>query len=216
MYEFVRGPLVWLSFILFIGGSLYRLISMFTMARKDKVVYPYMSLKHGLFSIFHWIIPFASTNMRRHPEITIITFAFHICLIFIPIFLLAHNILLFESWKISFWTLPDRVADIMTLIVIFCCIFLLIRRIITPEVKFVTFISDYILLAVVFAPFITGFFACHQLFFPYKIILIIHILCGEIMLIVIPFTRLSHMLFFFFTRGYMGSEFGAVRNSKDW
>jgi hypothetical protein len=45
---------------------------------------------------------------------------------------------------------------------------------------------------------------------------IIHILSGEIMLVAIPFTRLSHMIFFAFTRGYMGSEFGAVRHAKDW
>jgi hypothetical protein len=43
-----------------------------------------------------------------------------------------------------------------------------------------------------------------------------HILSGEVMLAAIPFTRLSHMLFFPFTRGYMGSEFGGVRHAKDW
>jgi hypothetical protein len=37
-----------------------------------------------------------------------------------------------------------------------------------------------------------------------------------LLLMVIPFTRLSHMLFFFFSMAYMGSEFGAVRNARDW
>jgi nitrate reductase gamma subunit len=46
--------------------------------------------------------------------------------------------------------------------------------------------------------------------------LILHILTGEILLVAIPFTRLSHMFFFFFTRAYMGSEFGSVRNARDW
>jgi len=46
--------------------------------------------------------------------------------------------------------------------------------------------------------------------------LILHILSGEIMLMAIPFTRLSHMLFFWFTRAYMGCEFGLVRNARDW
>jgi len=35
-------------------------------------------------------------------------------------------------------------------------------------------------------------------------------------LLVIPWTRLVHMLWFVFTRAYMGSEFGAVRHSRDW
>jgi len=79
----------------------------------------------------------------------------------------------------------------------------------------VTFLSDYVLLAVVMLPFLTGFLAYHQLG-PYRPMLILHILAGEIMLVAIPFSRLSHMFFFFFTRVYMGSEFGKVRNARDW
>ena len=48
------------------------------------------------------------------------------------------------------------------------------------------------------------------------VMVILHILSGEIMLAAIPFTRLAHMLWFFFSRAYMGSEFGAVRNARDW
>jgi nitrate reductase gamma subunit len=44
----------------------------------------------------------------------------------------------------------------------------------------------------------------------------LHILAGEILIALIPFTRLSHALFVLFTRAYMGSEFGAVRNARDW
>ena len=43
VYEFARGPLVWIAFILFIGGGLYQLISMLRLAKKDKVVLPYFS-----------------------------------------------------------------------------------------------------------------------------------------------------------------------------
>ncbi len=46
--------------------------------------------------------------------------------------------------------------------------------------------------------------------------LILHIVTGASVLVAIPFTRLSHMLWFVFTRAYMGSEFGAVRNARDW
>ena len=78
-----------------------------------------------------------------------------------------------------------------------------------------TYASDYAILAIVAAPFITGLFAYYQ-WFGYQIFLILHILAGEIMLVAIPFTRLSHMLFAPLTRGYMGSEFGGVRHAKDW
>ncbi|MEW6674960.1 MAG: TmcC family electron transfer complex membrane anchor subunit [Nitrospirota bacterium] len=216
VYNFVRGPLIWASFIIFIGGSLYRIISVLSLAKKDKIVYPYMSLKYSLRSILHWIIPFASTNMRKRSTITTVAFLFHICLILTPVFLIAHNTLWYESWKIRWWTISEVMADIMTLTVIFCSLLLLIRRITSPEVRFVTSTSDYIMLAIATVPFITGFLAHHQLFLPYKPMVILHILSGEIMLITIPFTRLSHMFFFWLTRAYMGSDFGAVRHSKDW
>jgi nitrate reductase gamma subunit len=216
VYNFVRGPLVWVAFIVCIVGSAYRIYTMISTVKKEKVVLPYLSLKYSMRSILHWIIPFGSVNWRRHPVITIVTFLFHICLVFTPIFLLSHNILWHESWGISWWTLPEGTADIMTIIVISACIFFFFRRIISREVKFVTFGSDYIILAIAFAPFITGFLAYHQLLLPSRAMTILHILFGEVMLIAIPFSRIIHMLFGWFTRAYTGSEFGQVRHVRDY
>jgi nitrate reductase gamma subunit len=103
----------------------------------------------------------------------------------------------------------------MTLIVIAACVFFLVRRLVNPEVKYVTSASDYILLAIVAAPFITGFLAYYQ-WFDYQTLMVLHIFAGEVMLVAIPFTRLSHMLFAPLTRAYMGSEFGGVRHARDW
>ena len=165
IYNFVSGPLVWVAFILFIGGSLYRLISLMVLVhRKEKFIYSYMSLKYSLRSIFRWSTPFATENMRRHPVLTIVAFAFHICLILTPIFLLAHVILVEEAWNLSWWTLPEGMAEFMTVIVIAACVFFLVRRLVQPEVQFVTSASDYILLAIVAAPFITGLLAYYQWF----------------------------------------------------
>ena len=216
LYNFVTGPLAWAAFIVFIAGSLYRLINMFYLVnKKEKFIYTYMSFKYSFRSIFHWIIPFATTNWKMHPVLTIVTFAFHICLIITPVFLLSHAILWDESWNISLWSLSDGVADVMTLIVIGSCIFFLVRRLVLQEVQYVTSASDYVILAIVAAPFVTGFIAYHQ-WVNYQFFMILHIISGEIMLVAIPFTRLSHMLFSPFTRAYMGSEFGGVRHTNDW
>jgi nitrate reductase gamma subunit len=215
LYNLVKGPLVWIAFIVFIGGSIYRLYSFINLAKKDKTIMPFISLKYTIRSLFHWLIPFNSVNWRRRPVITIVTFLFHIGLVFIPIFLLSHNILWRESWGITWWTIPEELADIMTLVVIFCCVFFFLRRIFAPEVKFVTFNSDYLILFISFAPFMTGFLAYHQLLLSHKTMVILHILFGEIMLIAIPFTRLTHMFYFFLTRSWMGSQF-ALWHTRDW
>ena len=216
IYQFVSGPLAWFAFIIFIGGCLYRLVSLLVLVhRKEQFIYSYMSWKYSLRSILRWSTPFATENMRRHPGLTIVTFAFHICLLITPLFLLAHIILIEEAWNLSWWSLPDGLADAMTLIVIAGCIFFLVRRLTNPEVQYVTSASDFVLLVIIAAPFVTGFLAYYQ-WFGYKFFVIIHILAGEIMLVAIPFTRLSHMITAPLTRAYMGSEFGGVRHARDW
>lgn len=120
-----------------------------------------------------------------------------------------------ESWSIRWWTMSDDAAKILTVIVIASCVFFLGRRLFSPEVQFVTSASDFVILAIVAAPFITGLVAYYQ-WFDYPVVVILHILSGEIMLVAIPFTRLSHMLFAPLTRAYMGSEFGGVRHARDW
>ena len=65
----------------FIGGSLIRLIHMlYLVSKKERFIFSFLSLKYSLRSIIHWIIPFAAVNMRKHPVMTVVTFAFHICL----------------------------------------------------------------------------------------------------------------------------------------
>jgi nitrate reductase gamma subunit len=154
-------------------------------------------------------------NWRRRPVITLMTFLFHIGIIFTPIFLYSHNLLWYESWGIRWWTVSESFGDIMTIIVIICSLFFFMRRIFAPEVRFVTFGDDYLILAITFLPFLTGFLAYHQWIFSSKIMVILHMLFGEIMLIAIPFTRLGHMFYFFLTRAYMGSDHG-YRHSRDW
>lgn len=215
MYEFTRGPLVWIAFLVFVFGSGYRLFATIKLARDEKVILPYMSLKFGARSILHWVVPFGSRNMRIRPVFTVLSYLFHFCLIITPIFVLGHNILWKQSWGISWWTLPESMSNAMTIIVVAIGIVFVLRRIADPTVRLVTSYKDYLLLALVLAPFITGLLAYYQIFH-HKTVVILHMWSGAVWLMSIPFTRISHMLFFALTRAYMGSEFGFVRNAKDW
>ena len=40
MYNFVSGPLVWIAFIVFVGGLVYQFVTMLRLAKKDKVSTP--------------------------------------------------------------------------------------------------------------------------------------------------------------------------------
>jgi nitrate reductase gamma subunit len=215
MYEFVSGPLVWIAFLGFFGGVVYKVVAMARLAHKDKVVYATYDLKYGFRSLLHWIAPFTNRNTRLRPLFTLLTFAFHVCLLVTPLFLMGHAVLWQQAWGVRWWSLPEAVADGMTLVVIFACLFFMLRRLAAPEVRNVSTISDFLLALLVMSPFVTGFMA-HQQWLPYQPMLILHIVCGAAWLLLIPWTRLMHMVWFFFTRAYMGSEFGSVRHARDW
>ena len=215
MYEFARGPLVWIAFAVLIAGSIYRITSTIMLARKDKVVLPYMKWRFGLRSIAHWTVPFAARNMRMRPAFVVLSFLFHACLILVPVFTVGHVVMWKESWGISWWTLPDALSKVMSIIVIIGGISFVLRRIANPTVRFVSSTSDFVLVVAALAPFATGLMAYYQIF-PYDVIITVHMWTGAIWLAMIPFTRIAHMLFFPLTRAYMGSEFGYVRNARDW
>ncbi len=215
MYEFSRGPLVWIAFAVFIGGTIYRIVKIYQDSKKERVVHPYMSLNHGVRSIVHWLVPFGSRNMRMRPVFTVMSFLFHICLLLTPIFLLGHVMLFEQSWGVSWWTLPDGLANVMTILVVIVVMVFALRRLAHPVVRFVTKTSDWVLLVIVAGPFVTGLLAYYQIF-DYRTVMIVHMWTGALWLMVIPFTRIVHMIFFPLTRAYMGSEFGYVRNARDW
>ena len=216
LYNFVTGPLVWASFAIFIIGSIYRLASMYALAKKkDAVSLAYMDWTFSFRSIINWLIPFNALGWKKNPALTVVTFVFHICLLITPILLSAHIIMVEEAWGISWWNLSDSTADILTILVIASCAFFAGRRLLQKDVRFLTSGQDWLILAIVALPFITGFLAYHQLF-NYQVMVIAHVLAGNIMIAAIPFTRLSHMFFAVFTRAYIGSEFGKIRRARDW
>jgi nitrate reductase gamma subunit len=215
MYEFSRGPLVWIAFAVLLIGSIYRIASTIMMAKKDKVVLPYMKWKFGLRSILHWVVPYASVNMRIRPVFTFLSFVFHGCLLLVPILTVGHVALWKESWGVSWWTLPDTLSKVMTIIVLVGGLTFVLRRIANPAVRFVTSASDFVLVLLVIAPFATGLMAYYQVF-DYRTTVIVHMWTGAVWLAMIPFTRIAHMLYFPLTRAYMGCEFGYVRNARDW
>ena len=170
-----------------------------------------MKMEYSLRSLVRWLIAYATRSMRINTLMTAVAFAFHICLLVTPLLLLAHQ----ELWGIRILTLPGWLADLMTIVVVLGGVYFLQRRLLVPYVNNVTYASDFLLLICVVTPYLTGFLAYHQ-WFDYNIVMHVHVLSGCIMLMIIPFTRIAHMIFFAFTRAYMACEFGYVRNARDW
>ncbi|UCH22554.1 MAG: hypothetical protein JSU83_04830 [Deltaproteobacteria bacterium] len=215
MYEFVTGPLAWLAFGLFAVGIIVRVVRYVRGLdwQADRVTYTVnvkFGVKGALRSIFYWLLPYGTRSWRKNPGFTFLVFLLHIGLLFTPIFLQAHNVLLKERWGISLWTIPESAADLLTIAVIFAAVFLALRRIALTEVRIITNAYDYLMLLIAVAPFITGIIARYQVA-NYQFWLILHILCGEILLVAIPFTKLSHFILFFASRAQLGMDYGIKR-----
>lgn len=216
IYTFVSGPLAWFAWAVFLFGAIYRLVSMYNLAKaKDGSSLAYMSLPYALRSIFHWLIPFGTMGWKGDPIMTVATFAFHIGFFLVAVFLGAHVVVWDTAFGVSWVTLPEQYGDIASFVVLGACAVFAVRRLSLPHVRNVTRCKDWFALALVVLPFVTGVLAYHQVG-PSLLMTTLHVLSGELLIALIPFTRLSHALFVVFTRAYMGSEFGGVRHARDW
>jgi len=211
LYDFLSGPGAWIAFGVFLVGLALRAAFLVGISRfADKVFWNHADAGWGLRSIGHWLLPLGSRSLRGQPIFGAVVFLFHLCLLGVPVFLLAHNILLEENLGFSFWAMPEALSDWLTVLALACGLFLLVRRLARPEVRILTTAWDYFLLLLTLAPFATGFLAYHQ-WGDYDLIMVLHLLSAEVLLVVIPFSKLAHVVLFFFSRFFIGSEMGARR-----
>ena len=207
MYDFVRGPLVWVAFLVFICGTIYQIYRFYRLSRPKEQ--------------FRLRIPFGKPPKEpdeapAEPELTwweqvrlgvvginpimiSVTTIFHVALVITPFFILGHNVLLDLAWHASLPSLPEAVGDGLTIIVIAGGVFFLLRRIFLTRVRAISTSYDYLVLLIATAPFVTGFLAYHHLL-DYDTVIVLHMLAGEIMLMAVPFTKLVHMPYFFINR----------------
>ena len=218
MYELARGPLMWAAAIIFLAGVVYRAIQMLLLTRKkERVLCPSRSIREESAEErkLKLLVSFQNSLIGKHPVMAIVSSVFHLCLFVAPLFAVGHSLVLYESWGVSFVSLPDGLIDVLTIVFLAGGIFFLVRRMVLPRVQALSTPYDYLLLFITVAPFLTGFFAYHQ-WFDYKTVITLHLLAGEAMLIAIPYSKLGHMVFFFFIRIFLGGEFSFWRGNRNW
>lgn len=212
-YAFVEGPLLWFAFLTFMIGTVLRMaLVVARTVRMDQPMVRFFRWKYVLATFARWLLPL-NKDMLKNPVFMTLVYVFHICLIVVPVFLGGHVALWDESrFEWSWPSIPDVWADWMTLTLIAISLFFFLRRLISADIRLISTLSDYLLIVVTALPFVTGYFLSHgtvdSVAFIGENITLIHMLSGELMLILIPLTRLSHSFLFFFSRAATGIEFG--------
>ncbi len=200
--NFAKGPLFALTFLIMVLG-LARLViiqvySLLIGKGRRLQKAPWRKI---LSEAATWVVPV------RHliPGTKIfssISFVFHIGIIIVPLFL-ADHIVLWESFlKISLPEIGHGLADFLTLFTAACIIALLGFRIFSPRLRSMSKKSDYVLLVMIFMPFASGFLAMHPQYnpLPWNVMMLIHLLSANLLFVLVPFTKLAHVVLFFFDR----------------
>jgi len=162
-----------------------------------------------------FVVSLKNSILGQHQAVAVLTSLFHVLIFILPIFLLAHNLLLYESWNFNLWSFSESTGDNLTVLFLILALFFLFRRLLLSKVRALSRTSDYFVWFITVAPFLTGFI-CYRQWFDYHTVLIIHILAGELMLISITFTKVGHMIFFFLARFFIGSEFSFSGGTRTW
>ncbi|MFH2093743.1 MAG: sulfate respiration complex protein HmcE [Pseudomonadota bacterium] len=215
MHDLLTGIFFWVALGVCLIGMLARFIMYFKglswqLDRVAYTTYPMEGMKGAFRSIYKWLIPFGTYGWRTQPFVTLAFFGFHLGAVLVPLFLLGHNLFLQEKIGISLFAISSSFADVLSWAAIVSILFLTLRRLVLPEVRIMTTLYDYLILLISVAPFVTGLLARYQVG-DYSFWLNMHILSGEILLIAIPFTKLSHVFLFFASRAQLGMDFGIKR-----
>lgn len=118
--------------------------------------------------------------------------------------------ILFVRWTlgVSWPALPAYLIDVVGLASIVTLVALLVNRVTDPVRRFLSRTGDYVAWTVTFLPLLTGYFAYHRLVTDYTTMLALHILSFELLLIMIPLTKLMHTFTFVVARWYNGAVAG--------
>lgn len=215
MHALLTGPVFYLSLAVCIIGMIVRFYLYFSglswqLDRVAYKAYPAMGFKGAVRSIYKWLLPYGTHGWRTQPVMAAAFFGFHIGAVAIPLFLIGHNVFLKEKLGFSLPTMGSGAADIISWIALVSLFFLALRRLVLPEVRILTDRKDWGVLLLSFLPFATGLLARYQVG-SYDFWINAHILSGELVLLAIPFTKLSHVFLFFASRAQLGMDFGIKR-----
>lgn len=208
LLTWARGPGFQIAAIIFAAGITLRIVEILMLGRKTNLAVAKGSpMSSGLRTIITRSVPDASTFKRSAFSVTA-GYIFHIGL-FVVIFLFAPHILFFKDvLHISWPALPSTVIDAASVVTIITMIAVLVHRLKDPVKRFLSTFDDYLGWFVTILPLITGYIAFHRIGLPAPTLIAIHILSIELLMIVLPFTKLMHMFTFVLARWYNGAISG--------
>ena len=193
--DFARGPLFRFCFALMVLGLL-RIVLITLLGVKeayqrntDKIV----SWKEIRRQTVGWLFP-VGRLWRQRPIYSVLSFLFHAGMIVTPLFLASHILMWRDSVGFGWPALPQEVANWLALLVIFTGTGIFLGRVLHSGARKLSKLQDFLWPLLIMTPFATGYIASNAVISPrtYQGMMLVHIYAGDLILLMIPFTKLAH------------------------
>jgi nitrate reductase gamma subunit len=196
--DLARGPLFRLSLAVCVLGLLYHVgVAAYSLRRAwqragDRLL-PLPAIGRATLD---WVAP--RRLLKARPLYSIASFAFHVGVIVVPLFLAGHVILWQQDLPLRWPRLPSVLADILTLVALSALSAILLARVLTKESRSLTRPQDAAVLVLLGAVLLAGFLAAHPSIAPFdaRALLLVHVLLGDLVLVLTPLTKIVHCILF--------------------
>jgi nitrate reductase gamma subunit len=201
--QFARGPLLTFAFAAFllgllrqIGLTLAELVRAYCRAG-DRAIPWGVLLRNTLV----WTLPVTALSGPRILY-TLASLIFHAGVLIVPLFLSGHIQLIQRGVGLAWPALPAAVADGLTLATLVSLTLLLLLRLTDRVARLLSQPRDWGLLGLCGLPFLSGYCVAHPAVspLPFPMTYLVHLLSAELLLVLIPFTKLAHVALFPLTR----------------
>ena len=199
--EWARGPVFRACFVIMLLG-LARAVVLNTVGIASLI---YQSRKNGREvawgpvskATLQWMLPLKK-GFESRAVFSVTSMLFHLCMIITPIFLGAHILLWERGLGISWPALGNLAADYLTLLAILTGAALLAQRVGASASRAISRPQDYFLPALIIVPFVTGYLGMHPHLNPfgYNGTMFVHVMSANLIFLLIPFTKMSHVALF--------------------
>ncbi len=205
-----RGPLLRLA-LLAMALGLARLVILqlweisWAFRRAGDQVVPWgVAIRRNL----EWLLPWRYLRRKERRLYNFTSFIFHVGIIVVPVFLAGHVAIWRQELGVSWWTLPDTVADWLAVLTVVAAFGLLIGRMANEASRKISTPQDWLLPLLCAVPFVTGLWVAHPGWSPFnaQVVYLVHLLSAELLLILVPFSKLGHMVLFWVSQ--TSSELG--------
>ena len=204
LLNWARGPGLFYATVIMVFGLTLRVFEILALGRPDELAETRSS---GVEDGFKLILKRSLPEPRNWKYITA-AYIFHVGLLIVILFFIPHTQFFRDVFGVFWDGWPNYIIDFFTVLSIAAMLYTMAQRFVDPTRRILSRMSDYFTWLVTFLPLVTGYMAFHRLGTDYTLMLALHILSVELLMVALPFSKLTHAITFLWSRYYTGSNMG--------